>query len=93
MTLALYNLTINDKIEKYISDDDIYPMIIGKKYVYILTDMKYCNRSLFPIKIDINNVYKKYYGKTKRVKHGKKYILEYIETPINIIGKIKFKKI
>jgi len=90
---GIYSFIIDDIIEKYISDDDNYPIIIGKKNIYFLIeDMRYTERSIFPKKIDPNNVYEKYFGKREKIKKGKKFIWEFVEQPIQT-KKMKSKRL
>ena len=91
-TNGIYNFIIDDIIEKYISDDDNYPMIIGKKNVYFLIEMDYVDRSLFPVKIDPEHVYEKYFGKKEKIKKGKKITWEFTEEPLTT-KKMNFKQL
>jgi hypothetical protein len=54
--------------------------------------MDSANRSLFPLKIDPNHVYEKYFGKKEKIKKGKKIIWEYTEEPLTT-KKMNFKQL
>lgn len=82
---GLYIFKLDDIIEKYISAEDDYGLIIGKKNVYFLIDMKYIERDLLPKKISANYAYQKYYGIKKRIKtKSGKFIWITIEEPLNV---------
>lgn len=91
---GMHRFIIDDVIEKYISDvDKNNHMIIGKKNIYFLIDdMRYAERSIFPKKINPNNVYEKYFGKRGKIKKDKKFILNFVEEPIDT-KKMKSKRL
>ena len=61
----IYEFTMGDDFEAYYStirgNDVPYPILLGRKYVYLMLDRKYISRDLFPSRIGAD-AYEYYYG-------------------------------
>jgi hypothetical protein len=70
----IYEFQMSDDFEAYYSaiggNDVPYPILLGRKYVYLMLDRKYISRDLFPSRIGAD-AYEYYYG-LKDLKTGEK---------------------
>ncbi len=90
----IYEFSPEDEIVKYFSlvghSDVPYPVAVGTENVYFMLDKKYVPRDEFPDKMtneDWEGAYELFYGKSKQVKKGSRWVIEYTEEPLKEYAK------